>query len=68
MRNPFRPRRKFVTDELSWQAVISHRGRRGIVYTDDGGWMMSVEFLGPEFFKGSFYETLFEAARRLLVG
>jgi hypothetical protein len=25
-----------------------------------------VEFLGPEYFRGSFYETIFEAARRLL--
>jgi hypothetical protein len=26
-----------------------------------------VEFLGPEYLRGSFYETVFEAARRLLV-
>ncbi len=27
-----------------------------------------VEFIGPEYFRGSFYETVFEAARRLLLG
>lgn len=27
-----------------------------------------VEFLGPEYLRGSFYETIFEAARRLLFG
>ena len=27
-----------------------------------------VEFLGPEFLRGSFFETIFEAARRLLFG
>ena len=27
-----------------------------------------VEFLGPEYFRGSFFETLFEAARRLIFG
>jgi hypothetical protein len=27
-----------------------------------------VEFLGPEYLRGSFYETVFEAARRLLFG
>ena len=27
-----------------------------------------VEFLGPEYFHGSFYETVFEAARRLIFG
>jgi hypothetical protein len=26
-----------------------------------------VEFLGPEYLHGSFYETVFEAARRLLI-
>lgn len=26
-----------------------------------------VEFLGPEYLRGSFYETVFEAARRLLL-
>lgn len=48
MRNPFAPRRRFVTDELPWQAILSHRGRRRVVYTDDGGWMMTIAFRGPD--------------------
>lgn len=48
MRNPFVPRRKFVTDELPWQAIFSHRGRRRVVYTDDGAWMMTAAIAGPD--------------------
>src|SRR3954469_4447075 len=44
--NMFKPKRRFLTDELAWLGILSRRGRRRIVHLDHGAWMMVVEFRG----------------------
>lgn len=42
------PKKKWLWQELPWLALMSHRGRRRIVQTIDGGWMMTIAVRGPD--------------------
>lgn len=48
MRNLFKKRRRYLSDELPWFAHQSYRGRRCITYTHDGAWMMHLDLCGPD--------------------
>lgn len=39
---------KYLWQELPWLALLSHRRRRRIVATVDGGWMMTIAVRGPD--------------------
>jgi len=40
--------RKQLWQELPWMALMSHRQRRRIVATIDGGWLMTIAMRGPD--------------------
>lgn len=42
------PKKKWLWQELPWLALLSHRGRRRIIPTVDGGWMMTIAVRGPD--------------------
>lgn len=42
------PKKKWLWQELPWLALLSHRKRRRIVATIDGGWLMTIAVRGPD--------------------
>lgn len=42
------PKKKWLWQELPWLALLSHRKRRRIIATIDGGWLMTIAVRGPD--------------------
>ena len=42
------PAKKQLWQELPFLALMTHRGKRQIIHTVDGGWMMTIAVRGPD--------------------